>query len=874
MGSGVDVGQQCVAESAPTKTKEASLRLDPDPSPQQQAGNQAMQSLFAGGGTAPAGVCRQEQIPEHPLAEYYNLFLALPPSDVRDLENAARRREHLRRGLTYQGPPGFFIAQGPLPSFLPPESGFLPRELMLAQFMPLLLDAARTHSNPAALVREIARNEAARNYTERLPHGLVSVELLDHDGLVKDEPSTLRFSVGVTPVKDVNGLIPLSSLDPLSPRKLELEVMVCTHNAEQLRDLALLQAQTEAGLKDALPVAIQMEMEPQRFALKEVVQLTAAVKDFRRRIRTLSDVLTGPNADQRPLLAALDQQSAMLEVHANGAQTVALRFAHETAPEDTAGEVYSEHEDERKNDLSEDWESGGLGYGKMIFHGLDLGATEIFHGIGTAATGGYMHLEAKNADAYRRGDISYESYSTNVYWNMGKSLVVAAVTAVTAGFGGEFAVGLVGLETGGTATAAYATTYGMGAGFTGGFTGAVTSDTFSLLASHASSDPGVQAMQRSDIVGPTGWLSSASMGGSIGGLVSFGVSQMPVGPRSVPTPNTLLTPRAPVAGFEAYDFAIVSANDLDLQPVMSEGDAAPLAIAPDFGPPRISAIWESPTSRFGEAEYLASGAPSARPVLYAELGGKVVPVDAPPADMTVLPDGEILAGKPPSDPPILFGAGGERIYTTGQTMPGTQILAPSGETAVSVPPRIYLDPEFVPREAGRPGLFQAGGNWNIRSFVSGQQMRACYALEEQTRAYFSRSSGGGGANRTALPSPETFTGRSQAQSSIVTDFTNTARSVYAEAKVRDFGHPRFGPSNTLDLAGSVQRMYRAAGIDAQLIGTPTNPDYYVVSARPIPLATQRIVIRETVTWLRQQGVTSHAIYDFLDHLKFVQMRLK
>jgi len=833
-------------------------------------GNQQTQSSLRcdAGSDAP----EFEPVPDHPLADYYNLFLALSPSDIGDLENAARRREYLRRGMPYQGPPGFFVAQGPLASFLPPEAGFVSREAMLAQSMPLLLAAAREKVNPADLVREIARNEAARNYTERLPHGIVSVELVDPDGLVKNAPTALRFVVGVTPVEDLNGLIPLISFDRLSPRKLELELMICTHNAEQLRDLALLQAQTEAGLKDALPVVTQMETEPKKFALNDVRHVNHAVLKLRERIHQLGEVLAGPNADQRPLLAVIDQQSAMIEAHARGALTVGLDLARETEPGNTVGETYSEHEEEREKDLSEDWESGGLGYGKMIFHGLDWGATEIFHGAASALTAGYVPLQARNATAYRNGDISYESYSSNIYWNMGKSLVVAAITAVTAGFGGEAAVGLVGLETGaGAASTAYLTTFGMGAGYTGGFTGALSSDAFSLLASHVSSDPGVRTMQQSDIVGPQGWFSSGAKGGMLGGLLSFGGAQLPAGPPRVPAPASRV---APIAGFEAFDVAVVSASDLDLQPIGSEPPAAAPDVPPGIGPPRISPIWESPTSRFGEAEYLASGAPSARPVLYAEVDGEVVPMNAPPPEVTVLPDGQILSGKPASGSPLLYGPGGERIYVTGESLPGAQILAPSGEVAVSAPPRIYLDPEFVPREAGTPGLFEAGGNWRIRSSVSGRQMRACYAYEEQLRASFGRRFGGGGANQTALPAPETFTGRGQAQSSIVTDFTNIARTVYAEGKVRDFTHPRFGRSNALDLAGSVQRMYRAAGIDAQLAGTPTNPDFYVVSARPIPLATHRIVIREVVTWMRQQGVSAPAIYDFLDHLKFVQMRLK
>jgi hypothetical protein len=175
-----------------------------------------------------------EPIPDRPLADYYNLFLALSPSDMHDLENAARRREYLRRGMPYSGPSGFGIAQGPLLSFLPPEAGFVSREEMIAHFMPLLVAAAHQKSNPAALVREIARNEAARNYAERLPHSTVSVELVDPDGLVRNAPSAMRFVVGVTPVEDQNGLIPLTSFDRLSPRTLEMELMVCTHNAEQL----------------------------------------------------------------------------------------------------------------------------------------------------------------------------------------------------------------------------------------------------------------------------------------------------------------------------------------------------------------------------------------------------------------------------------------------------------------------------------------------------------------------------------------------------------------------------------------------------------------------------------------------------------------
>jgi hypothetical protein len=110
-----------------------------------QAGNLAVQSSALAGtlpGTDPAyGVC--EPIPDNPLAAYPFLAMALDRAWLQSLEAAAYRREHLRRGVPYNGPKGLFFAQGPLSHFLPPGSEYVSKEELLEALMPGMFAAAR-----------------------------------------------------------------------------------------------------------------------------------------------------------------------------------------------------------------------------------------------------------------------------------------------------------------------------------------------------------------------------------------------------------------------------------------------------------------------------------------------------------------------------------------------------------------------------------------------------------------------------------------------------------------------------------------------------------------------------------------------------------
>ncbi len=134
-----------------------------------------------------------EPIPDNPLADYPFLAIALESDSLQMLQDAAYRREHLRRGIPYTGPQGLFFAQVPLRNLLAPGTEYVSREELLAALMPPLLDAARNHTDPEPYIAEIARNEAARQMLEPIGNPLVNVEIPDPDG-EHDTPTELTFT--------------------------------------------------------------------------------------------------------------------------------------------------------------------------------------------------------------------------------------------------------------------------------------------------------------------------------------------------------------------------------------------------------------------------------------------------------------------------------------------------------------------------------------------------------------------------------------------------------------------------------------------------------------------------------------------------------
>jgi hypothetical protein len=210
---------------------------------------------------------RSKPVPATPLAAYTHLEDAIGAADLGLLQQAAIRREHLLRGLPYDGPPGLHFAQGPLSVFLPTGASYMPRDELLAEYLPAMLDAAKQNAPLAPFVQEIARNEAARNYLEPFFNRsrIVSVELVDPEGK-SNTASRLKFVVDTDEVRDYGGLITLASLEPLARSSLELEVLRSQDEAEQLAKLVLLQSKTEAVKEKVLPLLMQVIQGPGKFA--------------------------------------------------------------------------------------------------------------------------------------------------------------------------------------------------------------------------------------------------------------------------------------------------------------------------------------------------------------------------------------------------------------------------------------------------------------------------------------------------------------------------------------------------------------------------------------------------------------------------------
>ena len=210
-----------------------------------------------------------EPIPDNPLADYPFLAIALDPDSLQMLQDAAYRREHLRRGIPYTGPQGLFFAQAPLSNFLAPGTEYVSREELVAALMPPLLDAARNHTDPEPYVAEIARNEAARQMLEPIRNPLVNVEIPDPDG-EHDTPTELTFTANFKKLPDDHGALALASLDPISARGAYLWTLIALNDARQLSDIALLNARAEWLQQHVADRLNDMAADPADYAQNEV----------------------------------------------------------------------------------------------------------------------------------------------------------------------------------------------------------------------------------------------------------------------------------------------------------------------------------------------------------------------------------------------------------------------------------------------------------------------------------------------------------------------------------------------------------------------------------------------------------------------------
>ncbi|MDB5812205.1 MAG: hypothetical protein JWN94_4327 [Betaproteobacteria bacterium] len=506
-----------------------------------------------------------EPIPENPLADYPFLAVALDRESLQLLQDAAYRREHLRRGVPYDGEKGLFFAQAPLSKFLAPTTEYVSREELIAALMPGMLNAARSHTDVEVYVAEIARNEAARQMLEPLGDPLLNVELPDPDGQM-DIESELTFTVNFKRLQDDHGALALASLDPLSMRGAYLWTLIALNDARQLSEIALLNAQVEWLLEKYGERLNAIAADPADYTQDEIYALAHEVMPkFAKSADTLASVLMPGNKDQAGLIAKVSSDAHSLASRADTVMQAMNDFRSSNMPDQTAGEAWEENADDIRKAASEDWDEGGLSYFAWAGNKLGLGANKLMHGTSNLASGFGMDMRAARAHAYRLGHISYNDLNDFHPSDILKGAIMDFAVAMP--FFGEFgaaASGALGLESG-TVAAAY--TEGTFAGVSSGIAGAAATDATSFLAAQLSLSESERRFQAAQIGGPASWLEAGAWGGIMGGPSSALIKLMPR-PRAVPKATTV-EPEA------------AAPNEAPTEPLVSTGEAEVSTIAPE-----------------------------------------------------------------------------------------------------------------------------------------------------------------------------------------------------------------------------------------------------------------------------------------------------
>jgi hypothetical protein len=473
----------------------------------------------------PGPVC--EPVPENPLAGYGFLLVALDLPQIQDLQDAAYRREHLRRGLNFTGPRGLMFAQAPLQQFLEPGSDYVSREELMAALFPAMMTTAGRRGDVEPYVSEIARNEAARNFLEALRNPLVNVELVDPEGK-DDAPSRLKFVVDFTEIADLHGAITLASLGAISPVSFNLLSAKSAVTARQLSEIALLQARLDMLNGDYLNALNKIIKEPENYAYRAVVSAMPYAIELNNRAAGLAAQLQPENLDCSPAVASLAQGATSLRDTALQAVKTVEELWQRTMPGDlTLGESLALNAENIREARRAARAEGGI-WGNLKAGGntIGLAASKVVRTFGSIFTGGYMDTNADRTSAYRRGDISYNSYSGFSVTDVLKGAVqdIAIFLPAYGGWLGKGAIGLFGV---GEGTAAAYVLEGQAVGLVSGVAGAASRDFSSMIAAKLATSEDEEMYQRSQIGGWETWLEAGLEGYTFGSVMGAGTAMMP-----------------------------------------------------------------------------------------------------------------------------------------------------------------------------------------------------------------------------------------------------------------------------------------------------------------------------------------------------------
>lgn len=500
---------------------------------------------------------------------------------------------------------------------------------------------------------------------------------------------------------------------------------------------------------------------------------------------------------------------------------------------------------------------------------MSLALTDLFGG----------RTQRDIAESYDRGELSFDEMTDLRHCAAVRSAVVGAVTVAlmvaTAGMGAAV-VGGLGLAAEGTLA------FGVLAG--GIEAGTVTVATMGsehlLTGARDFDNPAAQQIWRRGAYTPEQYLIGFGMGFGIGGAMGGGAHFLR---GTAGAGSELALSEQGYLGLPAYETPGPWAP-VRRPPALSAGDT-PLAL------PRS----EPGRAPFDVLDVLDDAATGTRTVrIRLDTGELVTMVGHGESGMGYIlrGNGEMLSvvnGEVIGTTRGLLGPGGGAAAAEGAAAPTPLVFAgPGGPIRLPASTPMLQLPERATSAPGGPSAMELwgdtrwasyGGNWVMRDSVTGSR-QAIWQFDEQMVAARQGATPAESQVRYSLSAPETFSGRGRPQNEVIPDVVQTGRlgpmpqegPLLTEVKHRDYLIPGLETMQAMDTAGSLQRMYRAAGIEATINSAATDATLQVVTSQNLTAQTHNLIMREFSRWLLRQGVPNSEVMKILGRIRFSTVR--
>jgi hypothetical protein len=682
-------------------------------------------------------------------------------------------------------------------------------------------------------------------------------------------------------VDTVGGQITLRALEAaLGTSRLETLAGEAGDEARNVGQAAELQAQAAAFAERVPQFATRIRSSFADARLAEVRSFKGQVETARDQARRLAD---RPPASQfvGGLETTIDDYATTLTAVLGELETWRTQHPRDVTASESAERRSTEALEAQRQMLREGHYFAAGAWGESATaNAMSEGLIDLFGG----------RTQRDIAEAYDRGEVSFNEMEDLQYCAAVRSAVVGVVTVAvavaTAGLGGAI-VGGLGLAAEGTLTYAV-----LGAGLEGGFGSLTMMGTEHFLTSQVDfSNPAAQSIWGRGAYTPTQYLEGFGTGFAFGGAFGAGGHFLFPGSAAGSTSFALSRPGTSAATAEGDVGALLLSGERSLAGTGERTLVGPTL--PGSGQPlfEVLSVVEDATYgtrtayvRLANGELLTVvGHPETGMGYLLRANGEMYNiVDGQVAGRTqgLLGPGGTEAAAPVYNPPAVFeGPGGNTIRLPGRTerpqLPGRPIYPqlPAGGYRPQLPTeamQLWGDPRWA----------EYGGNWTMRDAATGQRMQI-WQIDELMAAERRGALPGETQVRYPLGTPETFTGRPGPQLEVIPDIARTGRlgplpregAVFTEVKHRAFADPGFlGQTHALDAAGSLQRMYRAAGIEAQINPAAAGATLEVVTNQALSAETHNLIVREFARWLRAQGLTNAEILEQLGRIRWSTQR--